>query len=51
MGGYVGMEKELTLGSLFDGIGGWQIAATHAGIKPIWSSEIDEFPNPLVFWR
>ena len=44
MGGYVGMEKELTLGSLFDGIGGWQIAATHAGIKPIWSSEIDEFP-------
>ena len=44
MGGYVGMEKELTLGSLFDGIGGWQIAATHAGIKPVWSSEIDEFP-------
>ena len=44
MGGYVGMEKELTLGSLFDGIGGWQIAAFHSGIKPIWSSEIDEFP-------
>lgn len=44
MGGHVGMEKELTLGSLFDGIGGWQIAASHSGIKPIWSSEIDEFP-------
>lgn len=34
----------LTLGSLFDGIGGWQIAATRAGIKPIWSSEIEKFP-------
>ena len=44
MGGHVGMEKELTLGSLFDGIGGWQIAASHSGIKPVWSSEIDEFP-------
>lgn len=34
----------LTLGSLFDGIGGWQLAAIRAGIKPIWSSEIDRFP-------
>lgn len=33
----------MTLGSLFDGIGGWQLAAVRAGIKPIWSSEIDEF--------
>lgn len=33
----------LTLGSLFDGIGGWQLAATRNGIKPLWSSEIDEF--------
>ena len=34
---------KMTLGSLFDGIGGWQLAATRAGIKPLWSSEIDEF--------
>lgn len=33
----------LTLGSLFDGIGGWCLAAQRAGIKPIWSSEIDPF--------
>lgn len=36
--------KELTLGSLFDGIGGWQIAAVRAGIRPVWSSEIEKFP-------
>lgn len=34
----------LTLGSLFDGIGGWQIAAVKNGVKPIWSSEIEPFP-------
>ena len=34
----------LTLGSLFDGIGGWQLAAVRAGIQPIWSSEIEAFP-------
>ena len=33
----------MTLGSLFDGVGGWQLAATRAGIKPVWSSEIDKF--------
>ena len=35
---------ELTLGSLFDGIGGWLLAAEHAGIRPAWSSEIEKFP-------
>lgn len=39
------MSKDyLTLGSLFDGIGGWLLAAEENGIKPIWSSEIDEYP-------
>lgn len=33
----------LTLGSLFDGIGGWLLAAKRNGIAPIWSSEIDRF--------
>ncbi len=32
------------MGSLFDGIGGFPLAATHAGIEPIWASEIEPFP-------
>lgn len=31
----------LTLGSLFDGIGGFPFAAAIAGIKPIWAAEVD----------
>lgn len=43
------MQKaEMTLGSLFDGIGGWQIAAVRAGIKPLWSSEIAPFPAAVT---
>lgn len=38
------MSKSLTLGSFFDGIGGWLLAAKHAGVKPVWASEIDDFP-------
>ena len=34
----------MKLGSLFDGIGGWQLAAINAGIEPVWSSEIETFP-------
>ena len=33
---------ELTLGSLFDGIGGWLLSTKEYGIKPVWASEIDE---------
>ena len=40
-----------TLGSLFDGLGGWQIAAVRAGIKPVWSSEIEKFPCILTKTR
>ena len=36
--------RQITLGSLFDGIGGWQLAAKHADVEPIWSSEIEPFP-------
>ena len=43
------MQKAgMTLGSLFDGIGGWQIAAVRAGIKPLWSSEIAPFPAAVT---
>ncbi len=38
----------LTLGSLFDGIGGWLVAATKSGVKPLWSSEIDEYPAAVT---
>ena len=38
------MAENITVGSLFDGIGGWQLAAKHAGAVPVWSSEIDPFP-------
>ena len=42
------VSKELTLGSLFDGLGGWQLAAVNAGIKPVWSSEIEKFPMDIT---
>ena len=36
--------KPLTLGSLFDGIGGFPLAGRYAGIRPVWASEIEPFP-------
>ncbi len=38
------MNKELRLGSLFDGSGGFPLAAIFCEIKPIWSSEVEPFP-------
>ena len=38
----------MTLGSLFDGIGGWLLAARHVGVKPLWSSEIEAFPSAVT---
>ena len=35
---------KLKLGSLFDGIGGWPLAANKYGINPVWASEIETFP-------
>ena len=37
------MDKELTLASLFDGSGGFPLGGMLAGIKPVWSSEIEPF--------
>ena len=34
------MSEQLTLGSLFDGIGGFPYAASFYGIRPLWASEI-----------
>lgn len=38
------MSRKLTLGSLFDGIGGFPLAGKMAGIIPVWASEIEPFP-------
>lgn len=32
------------MGSLFDGIGGFPLAAVRNGIEPLWASEIETFP-------
>lgn len=37
-------QKNLTLGSLFDGSGGFPLGGILAGIEPKWSSEIEPFP-------
>ena len=34
----------LTMGSLFDGIGGFPLASERCGITPLWASEIEAFP-------
>jgi len=38
------MPKQLTLGSLFDGSGGFPFGAILTGIEPIWASEVAPFP-------
>lgn len=36
-------KKQLTLGSLFSGSGGFELAGIYAGIKPVWLSEIEPY--------
>ncbi len=36
--------SKLTLGSLFDGSGGFPLGAVINGILPVWASEIEPFP-------
>jgi len=38
------MSDRLTLGSLFSGSGGFELAGLLAGITPIWNAEIEPFP-------
>ena len=38
------MEPNLTLGSLFDGSGGFPLGGLISGITPLWASEIEPFP-------
>jgi len=36
--------NKLTLGSLFDGSGGFPLGGLISGIAPVWASEIEPFP-------
>jgi len=36
--------NKLTLGSLFDGSGGFPLGAVLTGIEPLWASEVEPFP-------
>lgn len=45
------MQALLTMGSLFDGIGGFPLAAARLGIKTIWASEIEPFPMGVTMQR
>lgn len=36
-------DRDITMGSLFDGIGGFPLAFEHCGATPLWASEIEEF--------
>nr|DAN92305.1 MAG TPA: Cytosine specific methyltransferase [Caudoviricetes sp.] len=36
--------EEITMGSLFSGSGGFELAGIQSGIMPVWASEIEPFP-------
>ena len=37
-------SNHIKLGSLFDGSGGFPLAASMCGIEPVWASEIEPYP-------
>ena len=41
-------EHDVTMGSLFDGIGGFPYVFQQCGCKPLWASEIEEFPMAVT---
>ena len=43
--------QKLRLGSLFDGIGGFPLAAAVCGMEPVWASEIEPFPIEVTRLR
>lgn len=38
------MQQDMTMGSLFSGSGGFELAASIFGFEPLWASEIEPFP-------
>lgn len=45
------MNERITLGSLFDGIGGFPLSGTMCGVEPVWASEIEPFPIAVTMSR
>lgn len=45
------VHSELTMGSLFDGIGGFPLAAVRNGIRLVLTSEIEAFPIEVTKLR
>lgn len=45
------MSKQITLGSLFDGIGGFPLSGMMCGVEPLWASEIEPFPIAVTMNR
>lgn len=42
------IDDEPTMASLFDGIGGFPLVFSRVGAKPVWASEIEEFPMAVT---
>ena len=40
--------RKITMGSLFDGIGGFPLASARYGIEPVWASEIEKAPVSIT---
>ena len=45
------MSRPITMGSLFDGIGGFPLAAVRCGVQPLRASEIEPFPIAVTRMR
>ena len=41
-------RSDVTMASLFDGIGGFPLVFSRAGCRPVWASEIEEFPMAVT---
>lgn len=41
-------EHEVTMGSLFSGIGGFELVFSRCGAEPLWSSEIEPFCKAVL---
>lgn len=45
------LPEHCTMASLFDGIGGFPLVFSRCGCKPVWASEIEEFPIAVTKMR
>jgi Site-specific DNA methylase len=44
-------DRQVTMASLFDGIGGFPLCFQRHGAAPVWASEIEEFPIAVTKMR